>query len=795
MGQTTRRLVKRMIVIMATGTFLFCPQIRAQAEEELVAFPGAEGAGKFTEGGRGGDVYPVTSLEDAGPGTLRDAIESARGPRTIVFDVAGTIRLKSKLVIDKKSRLTIAGQTAPGKGITLADQCLQIDESSHIIVRYLRVRLGDENKPQGEGPDCITVEHSDHIMLDHLSLSWGIDGNGDFRGLSHVTLQWLIFSEALHDSLHGKGPHAMCSSYRDGKGPATMHHNIYASSRSRHPTINGGPAVVEFCNNLDYNWQKGHNLSGDKLNLLGNYYRAGPSMHVGFKPIQFKSGNKPPTSRGYLRGNHFKGLPGEFNADNYLAMDYKASGLGFGHDHNYQDTSRADFEVSRRFDAGKYKLTQIQSADQAYQSCLKYSGCSLVRDTVDERFIKTIVENTGRIIDSQNDVGGWDSYAPIRRPNNWDTDQDGMPDHWEKTRGLDPEDPKDRNGDKNSDGYTNLEAYLSSLCPAAMTSPTSDNRRRDDIAETLLLYQRANGGWPKNFEWKDKLSDTQKKRLLSQKHQSDTTIDNSATRDEVRYLAKAYGEFKDDRYRLAAVAGIRFLLAAQYDNGGWPQYYPNARGYATHITFNDNAMVGVMSLFRDIVQGRPEFAFVDDRTRERMATAIERGIDCILKCQITVNGRKTVWCAQHDEKTLKPRKARSYELASLSGAESVNIVRFLMAIDDPKPEVIEAIEAAVTWFDQVKIEGQRIQRIEDASQPGGRDRIVVQDPTAPPLWGRFYQIETMRPIFCSRDGIPKYNLSEISHERRNGYSWLGGYAQDLLNKDYPAWKKRLASRK
>lgn len=316
---------------------------------------------------------------------------------------------------------------------------------------------------------------------------------------------------------------------------------------------------------------------------------------------------------------------------------------------------------------------------------------------------------------------------------------------------------------------------------------------RRDIAETLLLYQRANGGWPKNFEWEDEVTPQQKRELLSQKQKTDTTIDNGATYREVQYLARAYGEFKEDRFQKAALKGLRFLLEAQYDNGGWPQYYPIARGYSRHITFNDNAMIGVMSLFRDIVQGKSEFGFVQAPMRQQAAQAIDKGVDCILKCQIVVNGKKTAWCAQHDETTLAPRKARSYELASLSGAESVKIVRFLMDIEEPATEVIEAIEAAVTWFDTVKIQGKRTQRIQDASQPGGRDKVVLSDPSAPPLWARFYEIETMRPFFCSRDGIPRYRLSEISHERRNGYSWLGSYADSLLKREYPAWKKRLAS--
>ena len=408
-------------------------------------------------------MYHVTKLEDSGKGSLRHGIETIDGPRTIVFDVAGTIRLKEPLNINEVSHLTIAGQTSPGKGITLADHNLNIKHSEHIIVRYLRIRLGDENKPAGSAPDCITVEYDEHLILDHLSLSWGIDGNGDFRGLKNTTLQWIIFSEALHNSLHGKGPHAMCTSFRDPVGAATMHHNIYASSRSRHPSINGGKDVTEFCNNVDYNWYKGNNISGDQLNVINNYYKAGPIMDETKLPIQFKSGIDPPTAKGYLSGNFFHGLPAKFNTDNYSAMDYHTDGLGFGPDTKYVSTTREQFEVSERFDAGQYKLTNIETAEEAYESCLKYSGCSLVRDEVDKRFIQTIIDNTGALIDSQSEVGGWDLYPQVNRPGDWDRDQDGMPDIWEKSHNLDPNDPGDRNGDADKDGYTNLEEYLDSV--------------------------------------------------------------------------------------------------------------------------------------------------------------------------------------------------------------------------------------------------------------------------------------------------------------------------------------------
>jgi len=252
----------------------------------------------------------------------------------------------------------------------------------------------------------------------------------------------------------------MCSSFRDPKGQATIHHNIYASSRSRHPSINGGADVTEFSNNVDYNWDNSNNISGEQINVMGNYYKAGPSMREGIHPIQFKSGKDAPVSRGYLSGNHFDGLPQAYNEDNYTAMNYKAWG---GPETKYQATTREVFEVSTRFDAGKYKLANVQSAQEAYDACLKYSGCSLNRDLVDERFIKTIIDNTGKRIDSQNEVGGWDFYETINRPADWDTDSDGMPNDWEKKNGLDPNNPEDGKGDKNKNGYTNLEEYINKL--------------------------------------------------------------------------------------------------------------------------------------------------------------------------------------------------------------------------------------------------------------------------------------------------------------------------------------------
>jgi PelA/Pel-15E family pectate lyase len=196
-----------------------------------------------------------------------------------------------------------------------------------------------------------------------------------------------------------------------------------------------------------------------------------------------------------------------------------------------------------------------------------------------------------------------------------------------------------------------------------------------------------------------------------------------------------------------------------------------------------------MALLRDMDRDDERWGFVPRPVRDRCRQAVERGIRCILKCQIVVDGQPTVWCAQHDQLTFEPRQARSYELPSLSGSESVGIVRFLMQIDHPDDDVIRSIEGAVDWFQRAQLKGIRLTRVADASLPGGYDRVVVADPDAPPMWARFYDIQTNRPIFCSRDGVPRATLAEISPERRNGYSWLGYYAAALLEHDLPAWRK------
>lgn len=291
------------------------------------------------------------------------------------------------------------------------------------------------------------------------------------------------------------------------------------------------------------------------------------------------------------------------------------------------------------------------------------------------------------------------------------------------------------------------------------------------IADTLLLWQNPNGGWTKNEEM------TLPPPPSKPNHE--TTIDNGATYRQLEFLSRVSVVGKTDRYQAAFVKGLDFLLAAQYPNGGWPQFWPLKKGYYTHITFNDDAMVGVLELLRDVAQGKG--IPIDPKRRAACTTAVAKGIECILKCQVVREGKKTVWCAQHDEKTLAPAKARAYELPSLSGSESVPMVRFLMA-EHRTPAITEAVEGAVAWLQAAKLTGIRVEK-------QGDDRVVVQDPKAPPLWARFYDLETNKPFFCGRDGIKRAALAEIEKERRTGYSWYSNRAQSLLDDDYPKWKQ------
>lgn len=306
------------------------------------------------------------------------------------------------------------------------------------------------------------------------------------------------------------------------------------------------------------------------------------------------------------------------------------------------------------------------------------------------------------------------------------------------------------------------------------------------VAENVLLYQTPPGGWPKNHDMTRPPGPAE----FADHENVAPTLDNDATWTQIRLLARIDAAQPEPRFHAAVVHGLDYLLAAQYPNGGWPQYFPLRPGYYTRITFNDDAMVGVMETLRTVARGAAPFTWADAALRERCATAVQRGIACILRCQIVVHGRKTVWCAQHDELTFEPAPARKYEHVSLSGLESVGVVRFLMGEENPSPEMIDAVRSAVTWFEGAKITDLRLVEERNPALPHGHDRAVVADPRAPAMWARFYEIGTDRPIFGGRDTLIHYTLAEVEPERRGGYRWYVDDPAVLLARDYPRWAAR-----
>jgi PelA/Pel-15E family pectate lyase len=303
-------------------------------------------------------------------------------------------------------------------------------------------------------------------------------------------------------------------------------------------------------------------------------------------------------------------------------------------------------------------------------------------------------------------------------------------------------------------------------------------------ATAVLSYQALSGGWPKNV-------DTAAAPYDGDRSQLEATYDNSATTDELRFIARMYDATKDERYHQSFVKGLEYVLTGQYPNGGWPQSNPPGQGYARYITFNDGAMARLMFFVREVAR-EDTYDFVPADKRKACKEAWDKGVDCILKCQIKVDGKLTAWCAQHDEKDFSPRPARTFELVSISGCETVGIVHALMNVENPSPEVVRSVDAAVAWLDAVKIPGIRIEDKPDPDRIKGYHRIVLSDPAAEPMWARFYEIGTNRPIFSDRDSVKKYDLAEIGDERRNGYKWYGYWPKNLIAKEYPEWKAKLA---
>ena len=348
-----------------------------------------------------------------------------------------------------------------------------------------------------------------------------------------------------------------------------------------------------------------------------------------------------------------------------------------------------------------------------------------------------------------------------------------------------------------------LMLYLMVFAPVMAQLPQQQMPRRNVLRETneeffkteearrigdqILVYQRCTGGWPKNIDMARRMSDEELAQVLKDKsRRNDSTIDNDATTMQMIYLARLYQQTKDARYRDAFLSAVEYLLSGQYDNGGWPQFWPDPHGYQVHITFNDDAIVNTLELFRDIMTEKTPYGgnLTDSALRQRLSKAFDKGIECILATQIMVKGKPTVWCQQHDRETFKPAPARAFELPSYCSAESEGIVRLLLSLPNPDARVKRAIHGAMKWFDTYKLTGLRCERTRSAD--GERNTRLVEDPQAQPIWARYYDLERCEPFVCDRDGIPRRHLEELGMERRNGYSWYNSRAAGLYPM-YEAW--------
>ena len=419
---------------------------------QVPAFPGAEGAGAHALGGRGGKVLFVTTLNDSGPGSLREAVETM-GARTVLFRVSGTIKLEKPLRI-REGRVTIAGQSAPGDGITLRDHPLEV-AADDVVIRYIRSRLGDESRTES---DAIWIVAGRRIILDHVSASWSVDetlsASANYtrpdQGFWDLTVQWSIIADSLTHSLHAKGEHGYGSLIRGGRGAKiSFHHNLWANHEARMPRPGNysGPEVdpegafFDFRSNVFYNWGKGWSgYNADKAtlaryNFVDNAYVMGPQSE---KPIAFHESNM--LAKAWFADNSMNGT---VPADPWSLVD------GISPD-GYRLAAPVPMPAVTR-----------DPAARAYDRVLASAGASKVRDSVDTQIVAGVRNRTGRQIDSQREVGGWPDLKTAAAPS--DSDGDGIPDAWEVAHGLNPHDARDGNADRNGDGWTNLEEWLASL--------------------------------------------------------------------------------------------------------------------------------------------------------------------------------------------------------------------------------------------------------------------------------------------------------------------------------------------
>ena len=453
-------------VILFLASFLMASH--AWMSAQIPAFPGAEGFGAMTTGGRGGRVIEVTNLNDSGTGSLRSAIQSS-GSRTVVFRISGTIELHSELRISSDN-ITIAGQTAPGDGICVRNYPLII-AANNVIIRFIRSRLGDVSNTEA---DAMSGRHFRNIIIDHCSMSWSVDECGSFYDNENFTLQYCLLSESLYASVHDKGNHGYGGIW-GGRG-ATFHHNLLAHHTSRNPRFCGSrysnladQELVDHRNNVIYNWgfNSCYGAEGGNYNMVNNYYKSGPATSPSIRdriihPDPDDGSNaQEPGIRGYfyVSDNYIYGFPAT-TEDNWQGVD----GI----------SSEIKDEIMLLDPVAAPAITE-QPAVEAFEHVMAKAGAILpARDAIDTRIIHETLTRTAQyggaygpekgIIDSQETVGGWITLESTTPPD--DSDHDGMPDAWEDQMGLDKNDPADRNGDLNGNGYTNLEDYLNGLVDA-----------------------------------------------------------------------------------------------------------------------------------------------------------------------------------------------------------------------------------------------------------------------------------------------------------------------------------------
>ncbi|WP_297088103.1 exo-alpha-sialidase [uncultured Draconibacterium sp.] len=465
--------MKNILASLVVILFFSIGNISAQQ----IAFPGAEGYGKFTKGGRGGTVYEVTNLNDSGDGSLRAAVE-AKGPRTVIFRVSGNIELESPISI-KNPYITIAGQTAPGDGICLKNHQLSID-ADQVIIRYIKVRVGDKS---GKDYDAVGGRYIKNVILDHISASWSVDECMSVYRCDSITVQWCLISESMFKSNHVKGYHGFGGIW--GGNYATYHHNLLAHHASRNPRWASGVGFTDYRNNVIYNWGYNSCYGGERVedsypdklnsftvNMVANYYKPGPATEPG--PVSHRIARPA-----FKKDQDFHGM--WYIAENTMEGNKQVS-LNNWDGGVHKEYEEQDLNMLKLNEPWPAMPINQQTAKEAYGLVVQNAGAFLPkRDVIDTRVLNEVREGfatfegvgykenkkvadpseTCGIIDSQNDVGGWPKLKSLPAPK--DSDKDGMPDKWEVKMKLNPNDASDGSKDRDGDGFTNLEEYLNAL--------------------------------------------------------------------------------------------------------------------------------------------------------------------------------------------------------------------------------------------------------------------------------------------------------------------------------------------